>query len=294
MIDEFPTRISLPRLLAYMLVAAILVVVCGGAVLLASGWLLGPRPEPVEGQPFPIEIWCTYAAVALSVLAAYRLQARWVERRPRRELSGGLGALPVGAAVGIGFTALVVAILWIGGTYHGAWHGFGDLLAPTLMAIGAALSEELLIRGFALGLIERWAGSRVALVLTALLFGALHFDNAGAGLWPVVALVIGPGFALGAAYLATGRLWLPIGLHFGWNFGQSAVFGLLDSGTSFPSVVDARVDGPYWLTGGSFGPEASLPGVAVWLLLGVFLFNRARRQGRLVPFRSSSNPEPSC
>lgn len=295
MIDEFPTRISLPRMLVYLLVAAILVVVCGGAVLLVSGWLLGPRPAPVEGQPFAIEIWCTYAAVAFSVMVAYRLQARWVEHRPRRELSaGGLVALPVGAAVGIGFTALVVAIQWIGGAYHGTWAGFGGLLAPTLMAIGAALSEEALIRGFALGLIERWAGSLTALVLTALLFGTLHFDNAGAGIWPVVALVLGPGFALGAAYLATGRLWLPIGLHFGWNFGQSALFGLLDSGTSFPSVIEASIAGPYWLTGGSFGPEASLPGLAVWLLLGLFLFNRARRQGRLVPFRPSNHPVPSC
>jgi membrane protease YdiL (CAAX protease family) len=143
-----------------------------------------------------------------------------------------------------------------------------------------------------LGLIERWAGSLVALGLSALLFGGLHFDNAGAGLWPVLALMLGPGFALGAAYLATGRLWLPIGLHFGWNFGQSGLFGLLDSGTSFPSVIDASIAGPYWLTGGAFGPEASLPGLAIWLLLGVFLLTRAHRRGRLVPFYPATIPVP--
>jgi membrane protease YdiL (CAAX protease family) len=175
-----------------------------------------------------------------------------------------------------------------------AWRGLGDLPAPTLMAIGAALSEELLIRGFVLGLIERWAGSLVALVLSAMLFGALHFDNAGAGPWPVVALMLGPGFALGAAYLATGRLWLPIGLHFGWNFGQSGLFGLLDSGTSFPSVIDASVGGAVWLTGGAFGPEASAPGLIVWLLLGAFLLTRAHRRGRLVPLRPTTDLVPSC
>jgi len=295
MTQEFPTRISLPRLLLYLLAAAVLVTLCVGAVLLANNALLGARPRPVDGQPLPIEVWFAYVAVAVSILVAYRLQARFVERRSRPELATArMGELLVGAAGGIGLTLLVVAILWIGGAYHGTWRGPSDLPAPTLMAIGAALMEELLLRGFVLGLIERWGGSLVALVLTALLFGGAHFENSGAGLWPVVALMLGPGFALGAAYLATGRLWLPIGLHFGWNFGQSGLFGLLDSGTSFPSVIDASISGPYWLTGGAFGPEASLPGLAVWVLLGIFLLTRARRQGRLVPFRSSITPVPSC
>jgi membrane protease YdiL (CAAX protease family) len=296
MIDENPTRISLPWLLLYLLTAAILIVLSGGAVILLKGWLFGASPPPVEGQPFPLDVWGAYAALAVSVLIAYLLQARLVERRPRRELaSGRAGELPMGAIAGIGLSLLVVLGLWLGGAYRvAAVRGPAGLLAPTLMAIGAGLSEELLLRGFVLGLIERWAGSVVALALTAMLFGGLHFANSGAGIWPVVALMIGPGFALGAAYLATGRLWLPIGLHFGWNFGQSGLFGLLDSGTSFPSVIDASVSGPYWLTGGAFGPEASLPGLAVWLLLGAFLLTRARRRGRLVPFHPSTDLVPSC
>ena len=296
MTDEFPPRISLPRLLLHLLAAAGLVVLCGGAVILLKGWLFGASPPLVEGQPFPLDVWFAYVALAVSVLIAYRLHGRFVERRPRRELAAGrAGELLVGAVAGIGLSALVVLTLWLGGAYRiVAWRGAGDLLAPTLMAIGAGLSEELLVRGFVLGLVERWAGSLAALALTAVLFGGLHFANSGAGIWPVAALMIGPGFALGAAYLATGRLWLPIGLHFGWNFGQSGLFDLFDSGTSFPSVIDAAVGGPYWLTGGGFGPEASLPGLAVWLLLGAFLLDQARRRRRLVPLRPSTDPVPSC
>jgi membrane protease YdiL (CAAX protease family) len=283
---EHPPRISLLQLLLYLLAAGVLVALCGGAVVLARRLALGPTPPLVEGAPFPLSVWLTYVAVSIAVLVAYRLQARFVERRPRSELAwSGLAGLPVGAAVGIVMTVSIVLVLLLGGAYRGSWHGIGDLLPPTLMAVGAALSEEVLIRGFVLGLIERRAGSLVALLLSAVLFGVLHFDNAGAGPWPIVALIIGPGLALGAAYLATGRLWLPLGLHFGWNFGQSGLFGLLDSGTSFPSLIDASVDGPFWLTGGAFGPEASLPGVAVWVLLGAALLRRARRQGRLVPYR---------
>jgi len=283
---EHPPRISLPQLLLYLLAAAVLVTLCGGAVVLTRHLALGATPPLVEGAPFPLTAWLTYVAISIAVLIAYRLQARFVERRTCRELArSGLAGLPAGAALGIAMTVSIVVVLLLGHIYRGRWHGFGDLLPPTLMAVGAAVSEEVLIRGFVLGLIERRAGSIVALLLSAILFGILHFDNAGAGPWPIVALIIGPGLALGAAYLATGRLWLSLGLHFGWNFGQSGLFGLLDSGTSFPSLIDASVSGPFWLTGGAFGPEASLPGVAVWMLVGAVLLRRARLQGRLVPYR---------
>lgn len=286
------TRISLPALLGYLLAAAVLVALSVGIVILGRHWLFGPAPSLVEGRPFPLEAWVAYVAVALAVLAAYLLQARFVERRPCRELSPQhLDELLLAAAAGVGLTLLVVLMLWLAGSYHIlGWRGPADLLAPSLMAIGASLMEEILIRGFVLGLVQRWGGSVVALGVTAVLFGGLHFDNAGGGAWPVVALMLGPGFALGAAALATGRLWLSIGLHFGWNFGQSGLFGLLDSGTSFSSVIDASVTGPYWLTGGAFGPEASLPVLTAWILLGLFYFDRARRLGRLVPFRPATSP----
>jgi|SRR5579859_1013590 len=281
-----PLRISLLAMLAYLLAAAVLVTLCGGAVILLKARWIGFE-APVAGEPLPLDLWLTYVALAFAVLAAYWLQGRFVERRPRRELAPRrAGELVLGVGAGIGLVLLVVLVLWAAGGYRiVAWRGPAELAAPTLMAVGAGVMEELLIRGFVLGLIERWAGSAVALAVTALLFGILHLDNPGAGLWPAVALALGSGVAFGAAYLATGRLWWSIGLHCGWNFGQSGLFGLIDSGTSFPSVIVAAVRGPYWLTGGAFGPEASLPGFAVWLLLGLFLLTVAIRRGRLVPLR---------
>ena len=109
-----------------------------------------------------------------------------------------------------------------------------------------------------------------------------------------LAIAVEAGLLLGAAYTVNRSLWLPIGLHFGWNFGQSGLFGLLDSGTSFPSLIDARIAGPAWLTGGAFGPEASLPGLAIWILVGCFLLVRAARRGRIVPWRSAPALEVPC
>ncbi|GGF17381.1 hypothetical protein GCM10011611_24000 [Aliidongia dinghuensis] len=285
-------RISLPRLLVYLLAATVLVVTCGGLVIGADRLLFGSSAAPDS-----IWLWLTYAALALAVLAAYGLHGRFVERRPRRELAlrPALRETATGTAIGIGFVALLVLVLAAAGGYRIAgWRSPVEMAMPSLMAIGAALMEEVLARGFVLGLLERWAGSWVALVLSAVLFGAAHLDNPGAGAWPITALTLGAGLALGAAYLATRRLWLPIGLHFGWNFGQSALFGLLDSGTSFPSLIDARVEGPAWLTGGAFGPEASLPGFVLWLLFGLFLLTRAVGAGRLLPRRRAPAVEVPC
>ena len=282
-------RISFLAMLGYFLTAALLVGLCGGTVVVGKRLLFGQSSPLVEGAVLPLGLWATYVAIALAVVAAYWLQGRLVERRPRRELAPARapGELLLGAAMGIGFALLIVLLLWATGCYRvTGWRGPADLAAPTLMAVGAGLFEETLIRGFILGLIERWGGSTLALILSSVLFGGLHIDNAGAGLWPVVALSLGAGIALASAYLATGRLWLSIGLHFGWNFGQSGLFGLLDSGTSFPSLIDARVSGPDWLTGGAFGPEASLPGLALWVLCGAALLARAARHGRIVPWRS--------
>jgi membrane protease YdiL (CAAX protease family) len=283
-----PARISLPSLLLYLLAAVVLVVVCGGAVVVGGRWLFGPAPELAEGQAWPLSVWFAYDALAMAMVVAYWLQCRFVERRRCDALAPPhlLGEVGTGAVIGIGGAALITVLLALTGCYRiVGWRSPAELAAPTLMAIGAAVMEEILARGFVLGLIERRAGSGVALAVSAMLFGAAHLDNAGVGAWPVVALTLGAGITLGAAYLATGRLWLPIGLHFGWNFGQSALFDLPDSGTNFPSLIEAHVAGPGWLTGSAFGPEASLPGLALWVLLGILLLIRASRRGRLVPWR---------
>ena len=86
------------------------------------------------------------------------------------------------------------------------------------------------------------------------------------------------GVLLGAAYAATGQLWLPIGLHLGWNFAEGPIFGTAVSGTDMgPSLIVGDLDGPAILTGGEFGPEASIVGVAVVLAAATFLLWRIVR-----------------
>jgi len=79
----------------------------------------------------------------------------------------------------------------------------------------------------------------------------------------------------GVAFWFTKSIWLPLGLHFGWNFVQGSIWGLPVSGLSHPSILRALENGPAHLTGGSYGPEAGLIGIAarfvvlmtVWLMV---------------------------
>ena len=81
-------------------------------------------------------------------------------------------------------------------------------------------------------------------------------------------IAIEAGVLLGAAYKYTNSLWFPIGIHWAWNFTQGNVFGVAVSGGDIEeSILSATLSGPDIITGGSFGPEASI----IALLLGSIL-----------------------
>jgi membrane protease YdiL (CAAX protease family) len=98
-----------------------------------------------------------------------------------------------------------------------------------------------------------------------------------------LAVFLTAGILLAACFMFTRRLWLPMGVHFAWNFTQSGIFGLSVSGNkALPGLLKAALYGPAWLTGGEFGPEASAVTVLLGLLLGVIILKRAVQRGRLV------------
>jgi membrane protease YdiL (CAAX protease family) len=117
----------------------------------------------------------------------------------------------------------------------------------------------------------RAVGPVPAFAACAAVFAALHLANPGAN--PLAgATVAVAGVMFCALYALTGRLWLPIGVHAGWNLAQGYLFGAAVSGGDLGgsvTVSTARAGAPTWLTGGAFGPEASI--VALILVTGVTL-----------------------
>ena len=246
----------------------------------------------VAGMSFAVVVPTVIATVGV-----YLLFVHCVERRPARELS--LAEAPVGLAagvgLGVGIMGITVGTIWVLGGYDVAgWNGLGALLAPLAIAVSSGFLEELVFRGVIFRITEEALGTWTALAITAALFGAAHLMNPNATTWGALAIALEAGILLGAAYVAARSLWLPIGLHLGWNFAQAGLFGATVSGVDLRGMVTARFDGPDLLTGGAFGPEASIPAVAVGLATAVALLAIASRRRQLLAPSWKRRQEPSA
>jgi len=258
------------RLLAFPLVRLLLIALLFGVlatpVVVAAKNLHGPW----------IGIAITWILAAL-LLAAIVLVERFTSGKTLSEV----GFAPkhagrdlvAGAAIGALLFSLVALELFAGGFYRILKvHPTSDLAVAALLLIGGAVFEELLFRGVVFRLVEEWTGTWIALAVSAILFGLAHAANPGATPVSSIAIALEAGILLGAAYVLTRNLWLPIGLHFAWNFFEGPVFGTQISGHSFlRDATTAQLTGPSWITGGSFGPEAGLPAIITCTIAAVLL-----------------------
>ncbi len=236
----------------------------------------------------PPHIWQAIIAagvmIALGYLA-YRLCVIYVEKRAPTELmmKGALGGFGMGALVGTAILLSVIAILAVLGMFEVNGRTLTlAVLIPAASAATAAFIEELVFRGVLFRFFEQWFGSWLALAATALLFGMGHASNANATWLSTAAIALMAGVALGAAYMATRTLWVPIGMHFAVNLVQGSVLGLPVSGKESVGLLDSELSGPPLLTGGAFGLEASvllLPAGAA--AIGLFLW-LAWQRGRIM------------
>jgi len=192
--------------------------------------------------------------------------------------------LLLGLAAGTVVFSIAVAIAGVLGIYRivgiGSLNGLlSALIVPT---VGAAVTEELLFRGILFRWLEQFGGSWVALLLTSGFFGAAHLHNPSASWIAVVGIAFGAGVMLGAAYMLTRSLWLPMGLHAAWNFTQGEIYDIPVSGTKVDGMVDAQLSGPPLLSGNGFGLEASVIAIAVATVFGLWLLWRAIQKGELI------------
>ncbi len=217
---------------------------------------------------------------------------RWLDKRSFVSL--GLKVtrqawLDVLAGIGIVFVlmGLIYGVMsslgWV--TFEGfAWEydGLGTVLWNTLIFFVIFLlvgwNEELLSRGYHLQTIASGLNLFWAVILSSAFFGLLHLNSPHAT-WVSTTGIFLAGLFQAYGYIRTKQLWLPIGLHLGWNFCEGVVFGFPVSGLDIYALTRIRVSGPALWTGGEFGPEAGLiilPALIVGCAL-IHWFTRKRK-----------------
>ena len=253
-------------------------VLLASVILGVMGYALLQFLALADNDLHPIAITLAVAAV----LGLYALGVKLMEGHWPRDL--GLGKLlphtMLGWLIGFVYMTLVSSTIVALGNATVDVRGtvWEEICWWLLVFLTVAVGEEMIFRGIIFRQIdERW-NTWTALIVSALLFGFIHLPNNGATWWSSLAIAIEAGLMLGAAYKWSGSLWLPIGIHWAWNYVQGNVFGLAVSGTDAGhTILNTTVSGPDIITGGAFGPEASIISVILGALLTVvFLNNRSK------------------
>lgn len=222
---------------------------------------------------------------SLAMLASYALAVRFGEGRSAVEvgLKPAPSELATGIAIGGTIMAIIIGMLWSAGwavIAAGPITGVAEALKQTVQS---AVIEEVLMRLVIFRLLWRAFGIWPAMISTALLFGGLHLSNPDASFFGAICLIAGEGIAVGL-YLLTGRIWMSIGMHAGWNFALGWLFGStvsgLDSFVTGPLRMHPAEDAPTLLSGGGFGPEASVAAFVVSLAASAICLWLAWKKGR--------------
>src|SRR5689334_14065677 len=241
--------------------------------------------SPTRGI-FNLSYWFPYEVLSFTVVYGAALVMARIENRPP-----GVYGLPLKVAFGklfwqgcliglIEVSALIGLIAASGGYSFGdiALHGRDVLRWALLWALLFAfvgLFEEFLFRGYTQYTLAESIGFWPAAIVISLFFGRVHLGNPGES-WPGVAGVVMIGLIFAFALRRTGNLWLVVGWHASFDFGETFLYSVPNSGIVFQGhLSNATLHGPDWKTGGSAGPEASIFSFLIMGMLAIaihFLF----------------------
>ena len=265
----------------------------------------GLAPGAAENGPSPYMLTAIYAAIALISTGSVYVSGRFLDKRPfsgfglrldRAWWSDLLFGLLLGAFLMSGIFLIQLAAGWVTvtGSFVALEGGafFPAILAPIVLFVFVGFYEELVCRGYQLtnlaegldgGGIGPRAAGLLAWVASSSVFALLHLFNPNTSALSTFNIFLA-GMMLGAGYVLTGQLAIPIGLHITWNFFQGNVFGFPVSGLDLvgATFLSTQQSGSDLLTGGPFGPEAGLL-APVAMAVGVALISLRvrRRTGKL-------------
>jgi len=237
----------------------------------------------LSGDTKTIIVAVTEASIAT---AAYSLLFSAYEKRRISELSSKnfLNNVTTGFLTGILLQAFFILFIYIGGTFLVTTvNPVSTLLNPLAFGLSAGFVAEIIITGIVFRLLEEQTGTVIALIVFIILFAIMHVNAKAATLVSVGATAMQAGFMLPAAYVFSRSLWLPVFLHFGWDFAEPGIFGGINPSTSLThGLLTSKIAGNALLTGGDTGPQNSLSSLLLCLFLGTIFLVLAKRKNNLL------------
>ncbi len=226
----------------------------------------------------------------IAILLATYVARRLLDRRSFASLGFTLGPNMVkDLAIGFWIPGLLMGLIFITELFLGwlsidsfAWETMaleswlGILLQGLLLFTLVGISEELLSRGYQLQNITEGLNLTWGVLISSSVFAVLHLANPNSSLFSSLG-IFAAGVFLAYGWIRTRKLWLPIGLHLGWNLFEGTIFGFPVSGLRIESLIKQTSSGPMLITGGGFGPEAGLI-VLPAMLLGALIIRLYTRQ----------------
>ncbi|WJS95896.1 CPBP family intramembrane metalloprotease [Flavobacterium johnsoniae] len=189
----------------------------------------------------------------------------------------------IGISIGFILQSLTILVMYLNGNYSIVKiNPVTFILIPFAIMFTVAIIEEVLVRGIIFRIMEEKLGSYISLAISSVLFGALHLANPHGTLISGICITTA-GFLFGAAFMYSRSLWLPIAIHFAWNFTQSGIYGAITSGNEKTNnLVEAQIQGPEFITGGAFGPEGSIQAIVFCALATILLLVLCHKNNRII------------
>lgn len=223
---------------------------------------------------------------SVAVIIAYKIFYRKIENRMITEIAvKGIGKnLLLGTLIGVVLQSLTILVIYLNnGFYVESINPVSFIIIPLTVSFTVAIFEETLIRGILFRIVEEKLGSFLALIISATIFGALHFINPNSSFISATCIAVEGGLLLGAAYIYTRNLWFPIAIHFAWNFMQSGIFGAVTSGNEKTnSLLTTQITGSKIITGGDFGPEGTIQASIFCAVATIILIYLNNKQNKLI------------
>ncbi len=272
------------RLVIFFVVLTVVAFVAGTLLRLFMHMPARKPGAPLEFRPvyFLVSEWVGFFDVLIAALVMSKVERRQLGEYglPRRGMFG--GRFWEGAVLGFAGISVVLLAMRAGGNFYFGTVGVRGLEAwkyaglYALLFLATGFFEEYSFRGYPMFTLTKGVGFVAAAIIVSASFGFVHAANPGETPVGLVSVAL---FSLTFCWvlLRTGDLWLAVGFHMTWDWGESYFYGVPDSGIHMPGhLLNPSFQGPVWLTGGSVGPEASIYCPIVLVLVALWVTWRYR------------------